>query len=127
MTVARARRAAAARYTIANVQAGTGADRHAGWSLVVAYQDASQPARNLTIFDGFAQVANGADDDDSRERLQDAARPAPVNTQLGFVSYEGDINLTGDALALNGTTLSDGAHSMANFFDSGDLLSRDAR
>ncbi len=45
-------------YTIANVQAGTGADRHAGWSLVVAYQDPSQPARNLTIFDGFAQVAN---------------------------------------------------------------------
>ena len=44
-------------YSVANVQGGTGADRHAGWSLVVAYQDISQPARNLTVFDGFAQVA----------------------------------------------------------------------
>ena len=30
-------------YTIGNVQAGTGADRHAGWSLVVAYQDPPSP------------------------------------------------------------------------------------
>ena len=30
-------------YTVANVQAGTGADRHAGWSLVVAYQDSASP------------------------------------------------------------------------------------
>ena len=30
-------------YTVANVQAGTGADRHAGWSLVVAYQDRRSP------------------------------------------------------------------------------------
>ena len=29
-------------YTVANVQAGTGDDRYAGWSLVVAYQDATQ-------------------------------------------------------------------------------------
>ena len=45
---------------MADVQAGTGADRHAGWSLVVAYQDVTQPARNLTIFDGFGQVALNA-------------------------------------------------------------------
>ena len=42
--------------------------------------------------------------DAPRERLQDAAA-APANTQLGIVSYEGDLNLTGDSLALNGTTL----------------------
>ncbi len=42
----------------------------------------------------------------------------PVNTQLGIVSYEGDITLTGDSLALNGTTLSDAAHTSVNFFNS---------
>ena len=105
-------------YTIGNVQAGTGADRHAGWSLVVAYQDASQPARNLTIFDGFAQVDNGQT---TTLPVSGFKTPltGPVNTQLGIVSYEGDLNLAGDALALNGTTLSDAAHSMANFFNSG--------
>ena len=43
----------------------------------------------------------------------------PVNTQLGIVSYEGDLNLAGDSLALNGTTLSDAAHAPDNFFNSG--------
>ncbi len=105
-------------YTIGNVQAGTGADRHAGWSLVVAYQDVTQPARNLTVFDGFAQVANGAT---TTIPVSGFRTPidGDVNTQLGFVSYEGDINLTGDSLALNGSTLSDAAHSPINFFNSG--------
>ena len=100
------------------MQAGTGADRHAGWSLVVAYQDVTQPARNLTVFDGFAQVANGAT---TTIPVSGFRTPidGDVNTQLGFVSYEGDINLTGDSLALNGSTLSDAAHSPINFFNSG--------
>ena len=94
-------------YTIANVQAGTGADRHAGWSLVVAYQDISQPARNLTIFDGFAQVALGADDDDPRERLHDAARRAPSTRSSASSPTRATSTSTGDALALNGATLAD--------------------
>jgi uncharacterized repeat protein (TIGR01451 family) len=104
-------------YTVANIQAGTGADRHAGWSLVVAYQDVSQPARNLTVFDGFAQV-----DDNHTVPLNVSGFKTPltgaVNTQLGIVSYEGDLTLTGDSLALNGTILSDAAHPSGNFFNS---------
>ncbi|HEY3614864.1 MAG TPA: DUF11 domain-containing protein [Gaiellales bacterium] len=104
-------------YTVGNVQAGTGADRHAGWSLVVAYQDAAQPARNLTIFDGFAQV-----DPNTTVPLTVSGFKTPltgaVNTQLGIVSYEGDLTLNGDGLALDGSTLGDAAHSPTNFFDS---------
>ena len=44
--------AGAGTYTVANVQAGTGQDRYAGWGLVVAYHDTTQPPRNLTVFDG---------------------------------------------------------------------------
>jgi uncharacterized repeat protein (TIGR01451 family) len=106
-------------YTIGNIQAGTGADRHAGWSLVVAYQDASQPARNLTIFDGFAQVANLETTTMHVSGFKTPLAPAAVNTQLGVVSYEGDLSLIGDGLALNGTALSDAAHPAINFFDSG--------
>ena len=38
-------------YTVANVQAGTGVDRYAAWDLIVVYRDATQPPRNLTVFD----------------------------------------------------------------------------
>jgi hypothetical protein len=36
----------------ANIAAATGADRYAGWTLVVAYQNPALPLRNLTVFDG---------------------------------------------------------------------------
>jgi uncharacterized repeat protein (TIGR01451 family) len=104
-------------YTIANVQAGTGADRHAGWSLVVAYEDLTQPARNLTIFDGFGQVALNANVPITVSGFK-TPLTGVVNTQIGFVAYEGDRNLTGDGLALNGTALGDLAHPSGNFFDS---------
>ena len=52
---------------------------------------------------------------------------APVNTQLGIVSYEGDLTLKGDSLSLNGTTLSDAAHPSGNFFDSAISEPRRAR
>jgi uncharacterized repeat protein (TIGR01451 family) len=106
-------------YTVANVQAGTGADRHAGWSLVVAYQDLAQPARNLTIFDGFAQVDNNNTVPLHVSGFKTPLAPAPVNTQLGIVSYEGDLTLAGDSLTLNSTTLFDPAHPAGNFFSSG--------
>jgi uncharacterized repeat protein (TIGR01451 family) len=104
-------------YTVANVQAGTGADRHAGWSLVVAYQDASQHARNLTIFDGFGQVALAANVPITVSGFKTPLTGA-VNTQIGLVTYEGDRTLTGDGIRLNGTSLSDAAHPVGNFFDS---------
>jgi uncharacterized repeat protein (TIGR01451 family) len=104
-------------YTVANVQAGTGADRHAGWSLVVAYQDVTQPARNLTIFDGFGQVALNANVHMTVNGFK-TPLTGVVNTQIGFVAYEGDRTLRGDALKLNGTTLGDAAHPAFNFFDS---------
>lgn len=108
-------------YTVANVQAGTGADRHAGWSLVVAYQDVSQPARNLTIFDGFGQVALNANVPITVSGFKTPMNGA-VNTQIGIVAYEGDRNLTGDGVKLNGLALGDFAHSSGNFFDS--IISR---
>ena len=46
-------------YWGADVVAGTGEDRYAGWSLVVVLRDPTQPLRNLTVFDGFADVGQG--------------------------------------------------------------------
>src|SRR4051812_40231405 len=42
-------------YTAGDVQLTTGSDQYAGWALVVAYRDSTQPTRSLTVFDGFTQ------------------------------------------------------------------------
>ena len=36
-------------YSVANVQAGTGENRYAGWSMAIAYKYVGEPSRNLTI------------------------------------------------------------------------------
>jgi len=106
-------------YTTANVQAGRGLDRYAGWSLVVAYHSPTSPPRNLTVFDGFVTVNSG---DPPREVSFSGFRTppsGPVRSKLGFVAYEGDRSLGGDKAFLNGSALTDGvAGSANNFFNS---------
>ena len=46
-------------YTCANVQASVGTNVYAGWALVVAYEAPGLPARNLTVFDGYASINTG--------------------------------------------------------------------
>ena len=110
--------AGAGTYSVANVQTGTGQDRYAGWSLVVAYRDSSQPPRNLTVFDGFASIASGNPPVNIPVSGFETPPSGPVRTTLGFVAYEGDAGLTGDSASLNGTTLSDGINNPNNFFAS---------
>ena len=108
--------AGAGSYSVANVQAGTGGDRYAGWALVVAYQDPGQPPRDLTIDDGFVTVSSGTPPITIPVSGFRTPPSGPVTTTLGFVGYEGDSGLTGDSASLNGTTLSDGASPAGNFW-----------
>ncbi|WP_168222157.1 SdrD B-like domain-containing protein [Aquisphaera giovannonii] len=112
------RAAGAGTYAVGNVQATTGTDEEAGWSLVVVYGDPSAPPRNLTVFDGFAVV----DSKTPNVTIPISGFKAPltgtVNASLGFVSYEGDLGFTGDAVKFNGTTLSDAQNPADNFFNS---------
>jgi uncharacterized repeat protein (TIGR01451 family) len=110
--------AGAGNYTVANVQAGTGADRYAGWSLVVAYRDTTMPPRNLTVFDGFKTI-NSSEPPTSISLTGFTTPPAgEVKTTLGFVTYEGDKGLVNDTASLNGKQLSDAANPGTNFFNS---------
>jgi uncharacterized repeat protein (TIGR01451 family) len=110
--------AGAGNYTVANVQAGTGADRYAGWSLVVAYRDTTMPPRNLTIFDGFKTIQSS--EPPTSISLSGFTTPpaGPVKTTLGFVTYEGDKGLVNDTASLNGKGLSDANSPATNFFNS---------
>ena len=105
-------------YAVGNVQAGTGQDRYAGWTLVVAYEDLTQPPRNLTVDDGFITVSSGSPPIAIPVSGFRTPPSGPVRTTLGFVAYEGDAGLTGDSATLNSTKLSDPGSPASNFFDS---------
>jgi large repetitive protein len=114
-------------YTVANIQAGTGKDRYAGWSLVIAYHNAAERLHNLHVWDGFGVVKSGTASDSTVD-IPVSGFQAPssgtVHTTVGTVVYEGDRGKTGDALQISGdggstfTTMSDSLHPADNYFDS---------
>lgn len=105
-------------YTVANVQAGTGEDRYAGWSLIVVYSDPASPPRSIRVFDGLASiVANEAP-----LQIPVAGLETPlagtVTAEAGIVAYEGDRGAAGDRLSLGGQNLADAANPANNVFNS---------
>ena len=108
----------AGNYTVANVQAATGADHHAGWALVVAYRSNSETPRNLTVFDGMIGI-NPLEPDETFTLSGFQTSPAgTVNADLGFIVWEGDKGLTGDEVLFEGTALSDVNNPATNFNNS---------
>jgi len=104
-------------YTVADIQAAKGSDRYAGWSLIVAYKNDSESAKNMTIFDGLVSISGTTT---SNIPISGFLTPpaGPINAQVGFVTWEGDLGLNGDRAQLNGQYLSDAQHPSNNFFDS---------
>ena len=85
---------------------------------MVAYEDLTQPPRNLTVDDGFITVSSGSPPITIPVSGFRTPPSGPVRTTLGFVAYEGDAGLTGDSATLNATKLSDPGSPASNFFDS---------
>jgi len=95
---------------------------YAAWSLVVLYQDPSEPARNLTVFDGL-DVVDG--NNNVTANLSGFLVPqAGFDAKLGVISYEGDDQAGGDRLLFgtaplnNGDALTDPENPAADFFNS---------
>lgn len=104
-------------YWGANVQAGTGLDRYAGWSITVAYSAPGLPLRNLTVYEGFNTVGSGSP---QTVTVTDFLAPLDglVDAQLSMVAYEGDLAQTSDYTQLNSTQLATAVSPGSNFFDS---------
>ena len=105
-------------YTVANVQSGTGEDRYAAWELIVVYRDATQPPRNLTVFDGLATISRATPT--ATLSLSGFTTPlfGPVRSTVGLWSSEGDRTSTGDSATLNSTPISDASNPANNVFNS---------
>ncbi|MEU4687191.1 Ig-like domain-containing protein [Actinoplanes sp. NPDC023714] len=103
-------------YSVANIQSGRGADRYAGWTLVIAYANPAEDMRSLRVYDGFGSIASGSVS--IPVTGFETPHSGTVRAEVGAVAYEGDLGKTGDALKLNGQTLSDAANPAANAFNS---------
>ncbi|WP_433794389.1 Ig-like domain-containing protein [Actinoplanes sp. CA-252034] len=105
-------------YGVANIQAGLGQDRYAGWTLAVAYRNPVQALRALRIYDGYGSVSSTSGDVNITVGGFETPHSGTVRAEIGTVVYEGDRGKTGDSLEIDGTAVSDGANPADNFFNS---------
>ena len=111
-------------YTVANVAVDIGGTNlFGGWTIVVVYKNNLLTMRNLTVFDGLANVSAGTSStvDIPISGFQ-TPLSGPVNFELGLVVYDGDRSLTGDQLLFKGGStfinLSDAIHPTTDIFNS---------
>jgi len=101
-------------YTVGNVPLSTGAagngGNHGGWSIVVVYENSAVAYNSVRVYDGFQQVYNGGSSTISTVTLTGLDVPSGTLTaadaKMGVVAWEGDANLSGDFLKINGNTFS---------------------
>ena len=106
-----------ATYTVADVQAGRGDDRFAGWSLVVAYQDSTQAVHRVSVYDGLGTVdATHTFSTDITPFFTPAS--GPVETKTGLLAFEGDMGIVGETATFNGTALTDAINGLGNLMNS---------
>lgn len=111
-----------ARYTLADLVTRSGVSgSYGGWTIVVVYKNVYQSMRNLTVFDGLANVSTG---NTVTIPISGFVTPisGPVSFELGVVSHDGDRGDVGDQLRFNGAgtyvNVSDAAHNANDVFNS---------
>ena len=89
-----------------------------GWSVAVVYQLATEPPRNITLFDGLDVVNAGGNVVNESISGFFVPNQAGFDAKLGLVAYEGDASITGDAFYFNGSVVSNTYNPEDNFFNS---------
>ncbi len=103
-----------ATYAVADVQTGRGDDRYAGWSLLVAYRDASQDVHRVSVYDGLGTVQNGTT---FSTNIAPFFTPSSgtVDTRVGMLAFEGDAGIAvGESQTFNGSSLVDAQNPVDN-------------
>ncbi|NNJ94794.1 MAG: DUF11 domain-containing protein, partial [Halobacteria archaeon] len=114
-------------YTFANLAVNSGAPHCAvsavvsGWSLLVIYENTTEPLRVINVFDGF-QFFRGSSITLTPNNF--TIPPAGIDGRHGILTWEGDVgnsaSLNGfnEALTFNGSVLTDGLNPVNNQFNS---------
>lgn len=92
-------------FTVADMQAPYGNETNgngyaAGWTLYIIYEDVTQPARKIALFDGFAAVTKNYSQAITISGFTTVPSPLPVNAKIGFAALEGESYLGGDELKI---------------------------
>lgn len=109
-------------YEVGNVPLTTGSissgGNHGGWSIVVVYENSSMAYSSVRLYDGFEQVYNGGNATTSTVTLTGLNVPSGImaasDAKMSVVAWEGDANLIGDFLKINGHTFSNATNPSNN-------------
>ena len=109
-------------YEVGNVPLSTGSidngGNHGGWSIVVVYENNNEAYKSVRVYDGFQQVYSGGISTTTTVTLSGLDVPsgtmAAEDAKMGVVAWEGDANLTGDYLKINGNTFSNATNASDN-------------
>ncbi|MEO3976062.1 DUF3344 domain-containing protein [Streptomyces sp. CAU 1734] len=95
------RRSGAGIYTVAQINVAMGNSRAGawgGWTLVAAYENATEPLRTISVWDGFETLE--ADRKSHEITLPGVRIPAGAKGRAGLVGYDGDRGFTGDSVSV---------------------------
>jgi clumping factor A len=91
---------------------------YAAWYLVVFYENASEPQRNLALFEGLELVEPDVETSVTLSGFMVPPRELGFDAKLGVVAFEGDATIAGDGLRLGNEPLSDAQNPVDNVFNS---------
>ncbi|MEM7187225.1 MAG: gliding motility-associated C-terminal domain-containing protein, partial [Bacteroidota bacterium] len=95
---------------------GGNATNFGGWGVTVVYEDLSLPLNQVNVFDGFESVS-GANPQLDIE-LNNLNVLDNVGAKLGFLAWEGDLNIANnETLQINGNVLSNALNPADNQFN----------
>jgi RNA polymerase sigma factor (sigma-70 family) len=106
---------ASGEYQVADIQAATGIDSFAGWSLIVVTHDPTAPMRLLTVVAPDASI-----DDTQGYELSVPLAPgsSPRAAVLASVAFEGELGFVPESLTMNGSPLLNASSPAGNQFNS---------
>ena len=120
------------KYQIANVRAKQGSltshgggntGTSGGWQIVFVYESPILPAKNISLFDGYAHVTKDVNGFDINFSGFETVPAGSVNADIVIGALEGDRDLSGDQLLIKNVNndfvpLSYGLRDANNFFNS---------
>jgi len=109
-------------YEVGNVPLSTGSidngGNHGGWSIVIVYGNDDVCYNSVRLYDGFQEVFDGGASIVNTVTLTGLDIPsgtmASGDAKMGVVAWEGDANIIGDFLKINGYTFSNATNPPDN-------------